>query len=90
MSAEFNQIDQELEEVKANVDELGKKMADTTPLVNIKESLKRIKSEIKQMDLRIGMLMHTIMQNKMQNTRRGGSQQHPSMHPDLEFDSMYL
>lgn len=39
-------------------------MTDTSPVVKIKESLKNIMLEIKSMDVRMGVLSHTILQYK--------------------------
>ncbi len=40
-------------------------MTDTSPLLKIKEALGAIKTEIKAMELRIGVVGHTIMQSKI-------------------------
>jgi hypothetical protein len=40
-------------------------MTDTSPLVKIKAALGDLKSEIKAMELRIGVVGHTIMQSKI-------------------------
>ena len=40
-------------------------MTDTSPLLKIKEALGSIKAEIKAMELRIGVVGHTIMQSKI-------------------------
>ena len=37
-------------------------MTDTSPLIDIKKALTRIKSEVKQMDLRIGAVEHTLLE----------------------------
>ena len=39
-------------------------MTDSSPVVKIKESLKNILTEIKGMDVRMGVLSHTILQYK--------------------------
>ena len=39
-------------------------MTDNSPVVKIKESLIRIMAEIKSMDVRMGVLSHTILQYK--------------------------
>jgi intraflagellar transport protein 57 len=40
-------------------------MTDTSPLVKIKAALGDLKAEIKAMELRIGVVGHTIMQSKI-------------------------
>ncbi len=39
-------------------------MTDTSPVAKIKESLMKISAEIKSMDVRMGVLSHTILQYK--------------------------
>lgn len=39
-------------------------MTDSSPVVRIKESLKNLQTEIKSMDVRMGVLNHTILQYK--------------------------
>ena len=39
-------------------------MTDNSPVVKIKESLTTIMTEIKSMDVRMGVLSHTILQYK--------------------------
>ncbi len=50
----------ELEEVKKMMDEKGNSMTDTTPLVQIRESLQRLKDENKELDIRIGVLVRSL------------------------------
>lgn len=39
-------------------------MSDSSPVVKIKESLKNLTAEIKTMDVRMGVLNHTILKYK--------------------------
>lgn len=57
----------ELDNVKAQMDERGNRMTDSQPLVKIKQALTRLKKDISQMDLRIGVVQHTLLSAKMQN-----------------------
>ena len=47
---------EELEGVKAAMDEKGTSMTDAGPLVRIKQSLMRLKAESTQMEVRIGVV----------------------------------
>ena len=40
-------------------------MTDTSPVVRIKKALQALKREIKEMELRMGVLSHTLMHAKM-------------------------
>lgn len=59
------QISDELEQVKQEMEERGSSMTDGTPLVNIRKALTRLKTEISQMDVRIGVASHTLLQAKL-------------------------
>ncbi|KAI6660951.1 hypothetical protein LOD99_13674 [Oopsacas minuta] len=61
----LNNITDELEGVKIRMDEHGTNMTDATPVVRIKHSLQRIKTENMQMDLRIGVLQHLLTASKL-------------------------
>jgi estrogen-related receptor beta like 1 len=49
------------------MDDLGSGMTDSKPLVNIKQGYAKLKSEIKQMDIRIGVIQHTLLEAKLRN-----------------------
>ena len=42
-------------------------MTDGTPLVNIRKSLARMKQEVVTMDVRIGVVQHTLLQAKLKD-----------------------
>jgi estrogen-related receptor beta like 1 len=49
------------------MDERGNNISDQKPLVNIKQALTRLKKEISEMDLRIGVVQHQLMTAKVQS-----------------------
>jgi estrogen-related receptor beta like 1 len=49
------------------MDEIGSGMTDSKPLVNIKQGLAKLKTEIKEMDLRIGVIQHTLLHARLKN-----------------------
>ena len=51
-----SQITEELEAIKSQMDEKGTTMTDNAPLVKIKQALTKIKNELIQMELRIGVV----------------------------------
>ena len=61
------QITDELDTVKNELDDRGTSMTDGSPLVNIRKSLARVRSEILGMDVRIGVLEHTLIQAGVKN-----------------------
>ncbi len=60
LAGKLAQTLKELEEVKKMMDEKGNSMTDTTPLVQIRESLQRLKDENKELDIRIGVLVRSL------------------------------
>jgi len=69
----LSQVSDELSSIKGKMDERGGAMTDTSPLIKIKQALSRLKEERKQMDVRIGVVTHTLVAKKLkhdQNTKR--------------------
>ncbi|KAI8618712.1 intra-flagellar transport protein 57 [Chytriomyces sp. MP71] len=65
LSVELSRISEELDAVKTRMDEIGNGMTDSQPLVNIKKGMAKLKVDIKQMNLRIGVVEHTLLQSKV-------------------------
>jgi estrogen-related receptor beta like 1 len=77
MTTEYAETTEQLKETKGVMDERGAKMTDTSPLVHIKDALKTLATEIKNFELRIGVVSHTLLQAKCRqasaaNARRRG------------------
>ena len=58
-------ISAELETVKAQMDSIGSGMTDSSPLQTIKTSFGTLKGDVRQLDLRIGVIQHTLAFAKM-------------------------
>jgi len=65
LTNQLSQISEDLDNVKLMIDEFGNGMTDSKPLAEIKQSNVRLKNEIKQMNLRIGVIEHTLLSAKM-------------------------
>ncbi|KAL6259920.1 hypothetical protein P5V15_009830 [Pogonomyrmex californicus] len=57
----LNKLMEELEHIKREMDERGSSMTDGTPLINIKKTITRMKNEISEMNIRIGVLEYSLM-----------------------------
>ncbi|XP_011343402.1 intraflagellar transport protein 57 homolog isoform X2 [Ooceraea biroi] len=57
----LNKLMEELEYVKREMDERGSSMTDGTPLINIKKTITKMKNEISEMNIRIGVLEYSLM-----------------------------
>lgn len=53
----------DLEMTKGQMDQRGTSMADGSPLINIKKAIGKLREEIVQMDLKIGVLDHSLTQD---------------------------
>lgn len=62
---ELRQSTDEYDQLRGEMADRSQSVQDTQPLVKIKDALKRLKSDICQMDLRIGVVNHTLMQAKL-------------------------
>lgn len=60
-------ISDELDEVKSMMDNTSDTMNDASPVVLIKEALARIKKEIRQMELRIGVSEHSLTHARLKS-----------------------
>ncbi|KAG7325656.1 hypothetical protein KOW79_010581 [Hemibagrus wyckioides] len=59
------EINEELEKVKQEMDEKGSSMSDGVPVVKIRQSLTKLKQEIQEMDVRLGVVEQTLLQAKL-------------------------
>ena len=60
-------ITDELDLIKNEMEERGSSMTDGSPLVNIRKSLARMKTETLGMDVRIGVIRNTLLQAGLKN-----------------------
>lgn len=73
LTNQLAQVTDELGAIRSKMDERGSSMTDTSPLIKIKSALLRLKEERKQMDVRIGVVTHTLVAKKLkrdQHTKR--------------------
>lgn len=72
-------IDEQLEEIKGDMNNRESNATDTSPLVSMKHALVNIRGEVKTFDLRIGVVSHTLMQAKLR-TAKQKHRRHKSKH----------
>ncbi|XP_034950679.1 intraflagellar transport protein 57 homolog [Chelonus insularis] len=66
----LNKLSEELEQVKKEMDERGSSMTDGTPLVNIKKTINKLKTEISEMNVRIGVLEYSLMCTRLRDSNQ--------------------
>lgn len=69
LSVELNQVSEQLDKTKVEIEEREARISDTTPLIKIKEAVTKVRTEIKQMSLRIGVLQHTVLHHTLKQSK---------------------
>uniref|UniRef100_A0A8C5LS99 Intraflagellar transport protein 57 homolog n=1 Tax=Leptobrachium leishanense TaxID=445787 RepID=A0A8C5LS99_9ANUR len=82
----LSEITEELEKVKQEIEEKGSSMTDGAPLVKIKQALTKLKQETVEMEIRIGVLEHTLLQSKLKEK----SNMTRDMHATSITDSLFV
>ncbi|EMP37846.1 Intraflagellar transport protein 57 like protein [Chelonia mydas] len=80
--AQLSEITEVLEKVKQEMEEKGSSMTDGAPLVKIKQALTKLKQETVQMDIRIGVVEHTLLQSKLKEKSNMTRDMHATMIPE--------
>ncbi|KAG7246073.1 hypothetical protein CRUP_005146, partial [Coryphaenoides rupestris] len=80
-------VSEELEEVKQEMEEKGSSMSDGAPVVKIKQSLTKLRQEVVQMDIRIGVVEHTLLQAKLREKNNMTRDMHASTLPEPALQS---
>eukprot|EP00921_Rhytidocystis_pertsovi_P020292 GHVQ01032240.1.p1 GENE.GHVQ01032240.1~~GHVQ01032240.1.p1 ORF type:complete len:197 (+),score=32.57 GHVQ01032240.1:1113-1703(+) len=58
-----------VDSLRTQMEERSSRVTDSSPLRKIKECLKQLETEIRQMELRIGLIVHTLLQAEMRESR---------------------
>ncbi|XP_068124561.1 intraflagellar transport protein 57 homolog isoform X1 [Hyperolius riggenbachi] len=78
----LSEITEELEKVKQEIEEKGSSITDGAPLVKMKQALTKLKQEIVQMDIRIGVVEHTLLQSKLKEKSNMTRDMHATVIPE--------
>ncbi|KAM3605280.1 uncharacterized protein V6R79_023389 [Siganus canaliculatus] len=81
------EVSEELEKVKQEMEEKGSSMSDGAPVVKIKQSLMKLKQEIVQMDVRLGVVEHTLLQAKLREKSNMTRDLHATSLPETSAGS---
>ena len=65
LTNELQAVSEELDTVKANMDEKSNQMTETSPVIQLKKSMNFLKSELREMEVRIGVAEHTLLNISM-------------------------
>ncbi|XP_075706482.1 intraflagellar transport protein 57 homolog [Rhinoderma darwinii] len=78
----LSEVNEELEKVKQEIEEKGSSITDGAPLVKMKQALTKLKQENVQMDIRIGVVEHTLLQSKLKEKSNMTRDMHATVIPD--------
>lgn len=62
LQIELKNVSEELDMVKNEMEEKSSTVTDTTPIVKMKDAFKRLRADTRQLEVRIGVVSHTLMQ----------------------------
>lgn len=65
------------------MDEKGQNISDSTPVMRIKNAIKKLNEELHDMEVRIGVVSHTLLQLSLKNRREMQTQ---PLAPDEDED----
>ena len=65
LETELMDVNEKLTKTQNKIDDTGKSFSDNTPLQNIKKSITNVKNDIKNIDIRIGVVSNTLLQLKL-------------------------
>lgn len=65
MENELMDVNERLSQVEKKIDDTGKTFSDNTPLQKIKKAITQVKTDIKSIDIRIGVVTNTLLQLKL-------------------------
>ena len=65
-SKRLAELNETIQRVKTDTERREQLINDKTPLISLKQSLNRLKSEINELNIRLGVSFHNVMQNGMQ------------------------
>ncbi|KAG8587262.1 hypothetical protein GDO81_005616 [Engystomops pustulosus] len=82
----LSELNEDLEKVKQEIEEKGSSITDGAPLVKMKQALTKLKQENIQMDIRIGVVEHALLQSKLKEKSNMTRDMHAAVIPESSID----
>jgi len=70
-------VTEELEVVKAEMEERSSTVTDSAPVVKLKDAFKQLRKDTRQLEVRIGVVSYTLMQGKLKQRPQESRQLYP-------------
>lgn len=86
---ELMEINERLSNCQKKIDDTGKSFSDNSPLQKIKKSIAQVKSDIKSIDIRIGVVSNTLLQLKLKERARAQDESKRVIDTGAENDNDY-
>lgn len=61
MENELMEVNERLSGISKKIDDTGKSFSDASPLAKIKKAITQVKTDIKSIDIRIGVVTNTLL-----------------------------
>ncbi|EGR30951.1 intraflagellar transport protein, putative [Ichthyophthirius multifiliis] len=68
---QYKQLKEKYDAIKIQLESKGDEQTNSSPVIKIKEAIKKIRQEIGQMDVRIGIISQTVLQHKLRQKQSG-------------------
>lgn len=85
LESELYDIDEKLEDIKKS-EKKKDDISDTSPLLKIKKAITKVKNDIRAIDIRIGVVSNTILQNKLKERNKDDGHAHSGDHDDEDME----
>lgn len=86
LQADQKAITEELDVVKSEMEERSSTVTDTAPIVKMKDAFKRLRIDTRQLEVRIGVVSHTLMQAKLRQRPQENKALYPGGAPGGDAD----
>jgi len=76
LQIELKNVGDELDVVRNDLEERSSTVQDTGPLVKMKDAFKKLRTDTRQLEVRIGVVSHTLMQAKLRQRPQDDDRKH--------------
>jgi estrogen-related receptor beta like 1 len=76
LQIELKNVVDELDVVRNDLEERSSTVQDTAPLVKMKDAFKKLRADTRQLEVRIGVVSHTLMQAKLRQRPQDDDRKH--------------
>lgn len=86
LESELYDIEERLADIKKKMDDNQNKISDSSPLMKIKKGITKVKNDIRNIDIRVGVVSNTLLQLKLKERTKDEPRKHGINDEDDEMD----